>query len=92
MDDAVKEVKSNLYKVWEFDLADHIDNIPSAEWSRTLEYTRYLAAIHGSREALHKKVYSEVMAHLRDFVVPRDDGSYLRLRILVCVERLVREC
>lgn len=92
MDDVIKEMRDNLCKVGEFELVDHINNIPSAEWSRALEYTRYLVAIHGSREALHKKVHSDIISCLWGLAVPRDDGSYLRLRILIRVEQLVREC
>jgi hypothetical protein len=92
MDDVVKETRDNLCKVGEFDLADQIDNIPPAERIEMLEYTRYLVAIHGSGEILHKKTHSEIISHLWARVVPYDDGSYLRLRILVRVEQLVREC
>ena len=60
----IKEMRDNLCKVGEFELVDHINNIPSAEWLRALEYTRYLVAIHGSREALHKKVHSDIISCL----------------------------
>lgn len=92
MDDVLKELRANLCKVGEFDLADQIDDIPSAELLRMLGYTRYLVAIHGSREALHRRARFEITARLWDHAVPYDAGSYLRLRILIRVEQLVREC
>lgn len=92
MSDVTQEMKGNLCKIGEPALADQIDNIPSAEWLRVLEYTRYLVAIHGSKEALHRKVHSEIISHLWGHAVSCDDGSYLRLRILVLIERMVREC
>ena len=92
MDDVIKEIRDNLCKVGEFELVDYINNTPSAERSKVLEYTRYLVAIHGSREAIHRKVRSEIISHLWSYAAPQDDGSYLRLRILIRVEQLVREC
>lgn len=88
----IKEIRDNLCKAREFELVDHIDNIPSAERLRALEYTRYLVAIHWSREALHKKISSDIRSYLWGLAVPCDDGSYLRMRILIRVEQLVREC
>ena len=92
MDDVIKEIRDNLCKIGEFELVDYISNTPSAERSRVLEYTRYLVAIHGSREAVHRKVRSEIISHLWSHAAPQDGGSYLRLRILIRVEQLVREC
>ena len=92
MSDVIQEMKDNLCKIGESALADQIDNIPSAERPRVLEYTRYLVAIHGSREILHKKVHSEIISYLFGHTVPKDTGSYLRLRILILIERMVREC
>lgn len=92
MSNVIQEMKDNLCKIGEFELVDHINNAPSAEWSKALEYTRYLVAIHGSREALHRKIRSDIVSYLWGLAAPCDDGSYLRLRILIRVEQLVREC
>ena len=88
----IKEIRDNLCKVGEFDLADHIDKVQPVDRSKALEYTRYLLALHGSREAAHTKIRNEILSVLWGYVTPYDDGSYLRMRILIRVEQLVREC
>ena len=88
----IKEMRDNLCKVGEFDLADRIDKVQPVDRSKALEYTRYLLALHGSREATHAKVRNEILSVLWGYATPYDDGSYLRMRILIRVEQLVREC
>lgn len=92
MDDVTKEMVANLCKVGEFDLADRIDKVQPVDRSKALEYTRYLLALHGSREATHTKARTEILSVLWGYVTPYDDGSYLRMRILIRIEQLVREC
>lgn len=92
MDDVTKEIRANLCKVGEFDLADRIDKVEPVNRSKALEYTRYLLALHGSREATHTKIRTEILSVLWSYVTPHDDGSCLRMRILIRVEQLVREC
>lgn len=88
----IKEMRDNLCKVGEFDLADRIDRVQPADRSKALDYTRYLLALHGSREATHAKVRCEILSVLHTYATPHDGGSYLRMRILIRVEQLVREC
>lgn len=92
MTSTINEISKNLCSVGEFDLASRVEGIKPADRDQALMYTRYLVALHGSREAFHLKLRADIVSGLWGYVVTNDDGSYLRARIRICVEQLVREC
>lgn len=93
MNNQLNEVKRNLCKVGQFDLADALgpESIPAREMAHVLKYTRCLIAINGCRSAFVARIRAEIVAGLWVYAVGRDDGEYLRMRIMIAIERLVRE-
>lgn len=94
MDDSLSEIKHNLYAVGQFDLAGALGpkSIPARDMAQALEYSRVLIATNSSRSSFAARVRAEIVAELWGYAVSRDDGEYLRVRILVAIEQLVREC
>ena len=93
MDEALAEIQHNLRKVGQFDLASALmpESIPGSEVHRALEYSRYLIAINSSRSVSAARVRAEILAALLGYADRQDDGEFLRIHILIAVEKLVRE-
>ena len=93
MADRLEEIRRNLRKVHQFDLADALrpENIPTRETASILEATRSLVAINGCRSALSARTRAEIVAWIWGYAAVQDDGEYLRMRIMMAIEQLVRE-
>lgn len=93
MTSSLNEIKRNLCKVGQFDLADALGpkSIPAREMAYVLKYTRGLIAINGHRSAFAARIKAEIVAGLWAYAASQDDGEYLRMRIMIAIERLVRE-
>lgn len=93
MNNQLNEIKRNLCKVGQFDLADALgpESIPAREMAHVLKYTRCLIAINGCRSAFAARIRAEVLAGLWVYAADQNDGEYLRMRIMIAIERLVRE-
>jgi hypothetical protein len=89
----LNEIKRNLNKIWQFDLVDALgpESIPAREMAQVLKYTRCLVAINGCRSAFAARIKAEILAGLWGYAAGRDDGEYLRMRIMIAIEQLVRE-
>lgn len=89
----LEEIKHNLYKVGQFDLADALGlkGISESEVFRALEYSRYLVAINSSQSAFAAKTRAGILVTLWSYAHRQDDGEHLRVRILIAIEKLVRE-
>ena len=89
----LNEIKHNLCKVGQFDLADALGpkSIPAREMAHVLKYTRSLIAINGCRSTFAARIKAEIVAGLWTYAASQDDGEYLRMRIMIAIERLVRE-
>ena len=94
MDDSLNEIRRNLCIAGQFDLAGALGpkSIPARDMAQVLEYSRVLIAINSSRSLFGARIRAEILAGLWGYAASRDDGEYLRIRILVAVEQLVREC
>ena len=92
MGNQLSEIKNNLRKVGQFDLADTLGpkSIPESEVLHALEYSRYLMAISGSRTIFAAKIRADILAALWGYTDHQDDGERLRVHIMVAIERLVR--
>ena len=93
MTSTLEEVKRNLRTVGQFDLASALssENI-SARESEILEYTRYLVALNGCQFRYAMKTRADIIAALWGYTDSHSDGEWLRVIILIYVEKLVREC
>lgn len=93
MADQLREIKHNLCKVGQVDLADALgpESIPAREVARVLKYTRCLVAINSCRSAFSARIKAEILAGLWGYAADQDNGEYLRMRIRMAIERLVRE-
>lgn len=93
MSNQLNEIKRNLCKVGQFDLADALgpQSIPARELAHVLKYTRCLVAINSCRSAFAARIKAEVLAGLWVYAADQNDGEYLRMRIMVAIEQLVRE-
>lgn len=93
MSNQLNEIKRNLCKVGQFDLADALGpkSIPARELAHVLKYTRCLIAINGCRSAFAARIRAEILAGLWVYAADQDNGEYLRMRIMIAIERLVRE-
>lgn len=93
MNNPLDEIRRNLHKVGQFDLASALEpeDIPARKVSKALEYSRILVAINGSQSAFITEVRVEILARLWGYVTNRDDGERLRVCILIAIERLARE-
>lgn len=93
MANTLDEVKRNLCAVGQFDLASALGSNSSAvEGSKVLRYTRYLIALNGFRSHYAAKTRASIIAALWGYVESYSNDEYLRATILICIERLVREC
>lgn len=93
MPNQLEEIKRNLCKVQQFDLADALgpESIPARETARFLESTRALIAVNGCRSALSARTRAEIVAWMWGYAASQDDGEYLRMRVMMAIEQLVRE-
>ena len=90
MTNTINEIVKNLCEVGELALAHRIRDIKPMDMDQALTCTRYLAALHGSRETLHLKLRADIVSSLWGYVSTDDEGSRLRAVILICIEQLVR--
>ena len=93
MNNQLNEIKHNLCKVGQFDLTDALgpESIPAREMAHVLKYTRCLIAINDCRSAFAARIRAEIVAGLWAYAADQDYGEYLRMRIMIAIEQLVRE-
>lgn len=93
MDEVLAEIRRNLRKVGQFDLANALgpESVPTEGMARATEYSRYLVAVNSSRSTFAARIRAEILATLWGYADRQDGWGCLRVHILIAIERLVRE-
>lgn len=93
MNNKLGEIKYNLCKVGQLDLADALGpkSTPVREMAHVIKCPRNLIAINSCRTAFAARIKAELLAGLRVYAADRNNEEYLRMRILMAIKRLVRE-
>lgn len=93
MADTLTEIRHNLRKVGQFDLAGALGSksIPAEKMAQVVEYSRNLVAMNSSRSTFAARIRAEILATLWGYADRQDNGERLRVHILMAVEKLVRE-